>query len=405
MRRVAIGVIFLSAISVNLHAQYIAGFDDDTINEDESIDMDVLANDINLEGFFDYSIGGIPEFPDHGTATFIEATQTIIYEPDPNYFGTDVYTYLGCVNSGATCANGIAIITILPLPDAPDAINDTAYTFGLTPVNVTVLGNDIDVDVEGIEFEIVSDPTNGVATLVDANTINYSPNAGFYDGVDQLTYKACKIGSDDYCDEAIVTIFVQFDNFNAPSAMPDAAVTDIGTFVTIDVTDNDFDGDADPLVVTDLILGDDMLGTATINVSNMVDYVSDIAGLDSFLYVVCDYNAPSKCDTALVVVTINSGPVTEPIVHVSDSFSPNNDGINDELQVSGLANYANFTLSIYNRWNDLVYETSDMGKQWDGRANSGMLASDSTVPEGTYFYILNLAGEAEPLRGYIVLKR
>jgi gliding motility-associated-like protein len=46
--------------------------------------------------------------------------------------------------------------------------------------------------------------------------------------------------------------------------------------------------------------------------------------------------------------------------------------------LSGLGN----KLWIFNRWGDLIYETDNYQNNWGGTHN-GM-----TVPDGTYFYIL-----------------
>lgn len=74
-----------------------------------------------------------------------------------------------------------------------------------------------------------------------------------------------------------------------------------------------------------------------------------------------------------------------PGLEIPDAFSPNGDGINDELIFlnSGLIK---FNLSIYNRWGNLVFRSNDPKFSWDGRDLKG-----EAVQAGTYFYWLDAA--------------
>lgn len=66
-------------------------------------------------------------------------------------------------------------------------------------------------------------------------------------------------------------------------------------------------------------------------------------------------------------------------VNIPNAFSPNNDGHNDYLRPIVGDNVQNFTLSIYDRWGNLVYETSSKSAKWDGtykgnKMNTGVFA-------------------------------
>lgn len=73
-------------------------------------------------------------------------------------------------------------------------------------------------------------------------------------------------------------------------------------------------------------------------------------------------------------------------LNVPNAFSPDGDGLNDfflprELLSSGLKR---FTMSIYNRWGQLIFSTEQIdGRGWDGRYN-GVLQ-----PLGTYVYVID----------------
>lgn len=74
---------------------------------------------------------------------------------------------------------------------------------------------------------------------------------------------------------------------------------------------------------------------------------------------------------------INVSHVTEEIFVIPNIFTPNNDGVNDEIDFSSMP--SGLKISIINRWGNLVFETDDSVKIWK---NSGELS------DGTYFYVL-----------------
>lgn len=68
-----------------------------------------------------------------------------------------------------------------------------------------------------------------------------------------------------------------------------------------------------------------------------------------------------------------------------NSFSPNGDGVNDELVLMN-SGIKEFSLSVYDRWGNPVFESNAAKLSWDGRTSSGVL-----VNPGTYFLVLNAA--------------
>jgi gliding motility-associated-like protein len=67
------------------------------------------------------------------------------------------------------------------------------------------------------------------------------------------------------------------------------------------------------------------------------------------------------------------------LVYAPNSFTPNGDGINDAFRFKGVG-IKLFNLLIYNRWGELVFETDNIDKGWDGTYN------DLKVPSGVYVY-------------------
>jgi len=64
-------------------------------------------------------------------------------------------------------------------------------------------------------------------------------------------------------------------------------------------------------------------------------------------------------------------------------FTPNNDGINDDLVINVL-NPSGYNISIMDRWGKQVFTSSNPADYWNGRLNG----TDNLVPDGTYYYII-----------------
>jgi gliding motility-associated-like protein len=62
-------------------------------------------------------------------------------------------------------------------------------------------------------------------------------------------------------------------------------------------------------------------------------------------------------------------------IFAPNGFTPNRDGLNDEFMVAGIG-ITEFTMRIYNRWGELLYETNDMSHGWDGTYNGELVEND-----------------------------
>lgn len=80
---------------------------------------------------------------------------------------------------------------------------------------------------------------------------------------------------------------------------------------------------------------------------------------------------------------------------ITNVFSPNNDGINDTWQIPYLQSYPTAKVEVYNRYGQMVFQSSGVYKSWDGKLNG------KDLPVGTYFYIIKLNAQDSPLNGSI----
>ncbi|MEO6963000.1 MAG: Ig-like domain-containing protein, partial [Puia sp.] len=91
-----------------------------------------------------------------------------------------------------------------------------------------------------------------------------------------------------------------------------------------------------------------------------------------------------------------------PDVFVPKVFTPNNDGINDVIKpiIPGLKNFRYF--KIYNRWGNLVYQSTDPNAGWDGTFHG------TQQPRESYLWMIegeNMKGEVKKYSGMITLFR
>lgn len=90
-----------------------------------------------------------------------------------------------------------------------------------------------------------------------------------------------------------------------------------------------------------------------------------------------------------------------PIIDVPTAFTPNGDSHNDMLYVRGIG-VLEFQFRLYNRWGELIFETNDLNKGWDGTHKSEQQEME------VYVYFLDAVlenGESVSKKGNITLIR
>lgn len=118
----------------------------------------------------------------------------------------------------------------------------------------------------------------------------------------------------------------------------------------------------------------------------------------SFTTILNAYSTNGCVDTAMFNISSLSFEeqfnLTPPIV-----LTPNRDGHNDEFRMDlPEAISACTNIEIFNRWGMKVFESKGQNIGWDGRTTAG-----EEVPEGTYFYIVDVKGIIK--KGSITLMR
>jgi gliding motility-associated-like protein len=92
-------------------------------------------------------------------------------------------------------------------------------------------------------------------------------------------------------------------------------------------------------------------------------------------------------------------------VFIPNTFSPNNDGMNDIFFIRGIGLYKVRSLRIFNRWGEMVFSkydfmANDPASGWDGRYKGARLLTD------VFVYIAEIvcgSGTVIPYNGNISL--
>jgi large repetitive protein len=291
-----------------------------TTNEDAPLKISPLLNDTDVDGDpLTITAATAP----NGKVT-VNPDGTILYEPNPNFNGTDVITYTISDGKGGTSTATITV-TVAPVNDPPVAVNDTAATNEDTPVTVAVLVNDSDLDGDPLSV-VAATVGNGTVLINPDGTVTYTPKANFF-GVDTITYTI----SDGKGGTSTATVTVTVASVNdVPVATNDVATASEDAPVRIPVLGNDSDADGDPLVVTAASAPN---GTVVINPDGTITYTprANFNGTDTITYTISD--GKGGFSTATITVTVI--PVNDPPVAVNDVAATNED---TPLVISPLVN-------------------------------------------------------------------
>ncbi len=201
----------------------------------------------------------------------------------------------------------------------------------------------------------------------DANPVHVYPNPGSY----TVSYHITSLLGCDYSrtDPGLIDVYdVPFVGFVAspqPTSAPDTEIE----FESVN---------SDGVLQWDWSFG--VLGEygSSQEVDPTFQFPIDRGGLYPVTLAVTDGNGCSSQVTRIVEIFDLFN------LYIPTSFTPNNDGVNDAFFVQGTdIDPDRFLLQIYNRWNNIVFETKDMNEPWHGPATND---SEYYAQNGVYFY-------------------
>ena len=290
----------------------------------------------------------------------------------------------GCMVSLPIQINEPPMIDTLNVEFFQPCFNDSSgvITFDLIGENppFELFLNDVLVGVDDNNVEL-SDLSSGTYTLsiLDANNcsteFDFEIGWGYtdypfvsteflinnYDEDDDGVYDHIEMPDCEFSFDGIITL-PEVVNDNDPDF----------SFTFFWEVDTDFDG------ATDYISYDESLEGVSIGVYSL-NVVDAVYGCIQFF----DYILEAEADCP----------------EIPTGFSPNGDGINDYWVLGALEQYIDAEVSVYNRWGQRVFYSSNNKEYWDGRYKGNLM------PTADYFYIINGVDGINLSHGRVTLRR
>ncbi|MEY4273200.1 MAG: hypothetical protein RL638_148, partial [Bacteroidota bacterium] len=134
------------------------------------------------------------------------------------------------------------------------------------------------------------------------------------------------------------------------------------------------------------------------------DLDSDADGITDALEDDLNYGALLDCDKDGIENRIDPDQCD---TFTPQGISPNGDGQNDVLIIPGILRMGNNTLTIYNRWGNIVYQKDNYQNDWGGQTDRSfsLTSEDNLLPDGTYYYVIDFKGKYPEIGQYVYINR
>jgi hypothetical protein len=364
--------------------------DSATTDEDTPVDVNVKANDTDLEGDT-LTVTDVFD-PANGTAT-INPDGTVRYVPDADFNGIDSFTYTINDGNGGTDTATVTV-TVTPVNDAPTATNDSktvaedgTLTFPASDLTANDSPGPANEGGQTLSVTAVGSATIGSVSLNNGN-VTFTPTANYF-GPASFEYTVCDDGRtngqpDSKCDTGTVNVAVTAVN-DPPTANDDSETVAEDDTLVFDPSVDDSPGppnESGQTLRIDAITAPAAHGTAEIITTGpdagKVRYTPNpnYSGPDSFDYRVCDDGQTNgaddpKCDTATVTIMVTA---------VNDAPEANDDAYNTDEDMQ-LTVSAPGVLG-----NDTDVEGDNLGATVLNDADNGVLTLNSN---GSFTYTPN----------------
>ena len=193
----------------------VDGVDDAPVAVDDSYsigvgqtrNLDVLTNDTDVDSTIDQRTIVITENPGFGSVS-VNQTGVVVYQAEGGFRGVDTFSYTVKDSSGNVSNEATVTVTV---NSAPQAADDTAFTFKNEAIEIDVLANDRDadgsIDPSTVRIEVLPTPA-GTAEALANGLIRFTP-ALDYAGQAQFSYS---VQDDVGTSSNVATVRVQVQN-------------------------------------------------------------------------------------------------------------------------------------------------------------------------------------------------
>ncbi|MBL7813488.1 MAG: gliding motility-associated C-terminal domain-containing protein [Saprospiraceae bacterium] len=270
-----------------------------TTTKNTPTNINILAND-QVNGTLSRP-PVVVSLPQHGSTSWLN--NQMVYTPDTDYCGSDVFTYEICNANG--CDTALVTVTIrcdssfsgtrlVAVDDRISTPKNTALGFKPTQ-NDTIVGT-------LNEVSLITSPVHGTISFVGLDSLIYTPDYN-YCGNDTFDYRICNnLGA---CDTGRVFINVTCGNDTIttarPNAVDDFAQVRKGQMVTVNIMGNDTLNGALTRIA---LVRQPSNGVAQL-IRNQIKYTPNLdfcGSNDTLSYEICN---SLGCDTAIVVYQVS----------------------------------------------------------------------------------------------------
>ncbi|MDG6774176.1 retention module-containing protein [Thiomicrorhabdus sp. ZW0627] len=288
--------------TVSVTVAPIVDIADDSVEvaEDTTTIINVLDND---------TFEGTPVItsttdPTHGSIT-INQNGTITYDPDPNYNGSDSFTYT--VTSGGVTETATVNIDVTPVNDPPtieSEIEDQVLPedFVSYQIDLNAAFADIETSDSNLSYSVVGNSNIGVSIVNGIATISQA--VADWNGSETLTFTATDEGGLSVSQDVNFTVSPVVD------IVGDSVDVVEDTPTIINMLNNDsFENVAAEVTSTT----DATHGTVVLNPNGTVTYTpdADYYGSDSFTYTVTSGGVTETATVNIDVTPVNDPPTIE----------------------------------------------------------------------------------------------
>ncbi|WP_439131299.1 gliding motility-associated C-terminal domain-containing protein [Polaribacter sp.] len=363
---------------------------------------------------------------------------TITSLEDTIYELTELFTLTGTVTSNNTLTKQFnGIVSLLDNDDPPPIeMNNTKEDEGVNLVHTITIGNPcstpIEIAVNTSDNLAISpddyNPTSELLTIngtIDPNNANTEVSFSITSLLDNLNeldeeplnvvgvVQTTNVGTQDLTKTATIV-----DIDPKPLVQIDSVTTEEGGFLkfTIRLLNNNDELMQNYLPINMILETVDNTASATLDYEYKSKQITIPAFTESITQTINTLDDTLNEDTETFFLQAN--PFSNDVSNtfspkglgtIKDNdypnlFSPNGDGKSDVFEISGIEDYPNFKIKIYNRQGNEVYNYSNNGNVnpvwWNGTQKG------QPVPTGVYYYILDFNdGVKKPITKFIQLIR
>ncbi len=244
---------------------------------------------------------------------------SFLYTPDENFNGTDgfIYSVDGRV--------GTVTLTVTAVADAPVPENDSAETSEGVAIEIDVLGNDIDIDGNGLDIIAVGAVSGGGTASIADGLVRFDPGTDFNylaQGETAVASFNVTVGNGGASATSTVTVTVNGVG-TAPTTVVDEASTVQGEALSVDVVANDLpaDGQTPQLTGATLAPGGDTGNSVRVEAGQVV--FTPTASFVGTAFVSYTVEAAGQQARGLLTIQVEAAPGAPELITVAPDIGEN----------------------------------------------------------------------------------